>query len=73
MPETARLGRQTAVPRPYNLYFTPDGNEAVVMSEQHNQIRFSDPRTFKLIAHVVPRVVVDPIMLTSRPMASTSW
>ena len=49
-PKTARRGRKTSVPRPYNLYFTPDGNEAVVMSEQHNQIRFSDPRTFRLIA-----------------------
>ncbi len=49
-PRTARRGSTKRVPRPYNVYFTPDGKQAVVMSEQHNQIRFSDPRSFKLIA-----------------------
>ena len=51
-PRTARRGRRIRVPRPYNVYFTPDGKQAVVMSEQHNQIRFSDPRSFKLIAAI---------------------
>jgi DNA-binding beta-propeller fold protein YncE len=54
-PLTARLTRRIRVPRPYNVYFTPDGNQAVVMSEQHNQIRFSDPRSFKLFAAITPR------------------
>ncbi|WP_344808132.1 YncE family protein [Microlunatus ginsengisoli] len=50
-PRTGKLaGRRLRVPRPYNLYFTPDGRQAVVMSEQRDQIRFSDPRTFRLIA-----------------------
>jgi DNA-binding beta-propeller fold protein YncE len=49
-PRTGRLKGKRKVPRPYNVYFTPDGRQAIVMTEQHNQIRFSDPRSFKLIA-----------------------
>jgi DNA-binding beta-propeller fold protein YncE len=45
-PRTGRATRHIPVPRPYNLYFTPDGKQAVVMVEQHNVIRFSDPHTF---------------------------
>jgi DNA-binding beta-propeller fold protein YncE len=51
-PRTAKRGRAISVPRPYNLYFTPDGKQAVVMVEQHNVIRFSDPHTFRKIALV---------------------
>jgi DNA-binding beta-propeller fold protein YncE len=50
-PRTARTVRHAAVPRPYNLYFTPDGRQAVVMVEQHNRIMFAAPGTFR------PRVV----------------
>ena len=46
-PSTARVTRHLSVPRPYNLYFTPDGHSAVVMVEQHDIIRFADPRTFR--------------------------
>jgi DNA-binding beta-propeller fold protein YncE len=46
-PRTGREGRHISVPRPYNLYFTPDGKQAVVMVEEHNQIQFSDPKTFR--------------------------
>jgi DNA-binding beta-propeller fold protein YncE len=48
-PRTARVARSIPVPRPYNLYFTPDGRQAVVMVEQHDVIRFADPRTFHKI------------------------
>jgi DNA-binding beta-propeller fold protein YncE len=51
-PRTARRVRSIAVPRPYNLYFTPDGKQAVVMVEEHDVIQFSDPRTFKPIKQV---------------------
>ncbi len=55
-PRTGRATRRVSVPRPYNLYFTPDGKQAVVMVEQHNIIRFSDPETFKKREDVrVPR------------------
>jgi DNA-binding beta-propeller fold protein YncE len=53
-PRTARRGGKMRVPRPYNVYFTPDGKQAVVMSEQRNQIRFSDPKSFKLVAARTP-------------------
>ena len=49
-PRTGKRAGRRSVPRPYNVYFTPDGRQAVVMSEQLNQIRFSDPRTFRLQA-----------------------
>lgn len=48
-PKTGKRSRSVAVPRPYNLYFSPDGRQAIVMSEQHNQIRFSKPKSFDLI------------------------
>jgi DNA-binding beta-propeller fold protein YncE len=51
-PRTARKVRSISVPRPYNLYFTPDGKQAVVMVEQHDIIQFSKPRTFKAIKEV---------------------
>ena len=54
-PVRARKGRSVSVTRPYNLYFTPDGRRAVVMVEQHDTIRFSDPHTFRRIADVTPR------------------
>ena len=54
-PRKVRRTRTDAVPRPYNLYFTPDGRSAVVMVEQHDLIRFSDPRTFRSVDEVAPR------------------
>ncbi|HEX2894760.1 MAG TPA: YncE family protein [Marmoricola sp.] len=51
-PRTATRVRSIAVPRPYNLYYTPDGKQAVVMVEEHNTIQFSNPRTFKAIKQV---------------------
>ncbi len=54
-PHTGRVVQQVGVRRPYNLYFTPNGREAVVMSEEYNQIVFLDAHTFKRKA-----VVSDP-------------
>ncbi len=51
-PRTGRRTRSVSMTRPYNLYFTPDGKTAVVMVEQHNTIRFADPRTFHTIKDV---------------------
>jgi DNA-binding beta-propeller fold protein YncE len=51
-PRTARRVRSIPVPRPYNLYFTPDGKQAVVMVEQHDIIQFSKPKSFKPIKEV---------------------
>jgi len=46
-PKTGTMTGTVATDRPYNLYFTPDGKHAIVMDEQHQQIVWSDPRTFK--------------------------
>lgn len=51
-PSTGRMTGVVATDRPYNLYFTPDGRAAIVMDEQHDQIVFSDPHTFRR-RHVV--------------------
>lgn len=45
-PGDGTTSRILAAPRPYNLYFTPDGATAVIMSEQNNRIVFADPKTF---------------------------
>jgi DNA-binding beta-propeller fold protein YncE len=45
-PRTGRIQRRIPQRRPYNLYFTPDGRRAVVMSEQDDDIVFTDPHTF---------------------------
>jgi DNA-binding beta-propeller fold protein YncE len=46
-PRTAKVERRISVPRPYNVYFTPDGAHAIVMVEQYDRIKFVDPHTFK--------------------------
>jgi DNA-binding beta-propeller fold protein YncE len=51
-PRTGRVTRHLAVPRPYNLYFTPDGGQAVVIVEEHDVVRFSDPTTFQKLHDV---------------------
>ena len=51
-PQTGTIERRIPVRRPYNLYFTPNGREAVVMSEQYDQILFANPHTFKT-QHIV--------------------
>jgi YVTN family beta-propeller protein len=48
-PRTGRRTGTIAMPRPYNLYFTPDGKTAVVMIEQHDTIRFADAHSFRML------------------------
>lgn len=48
-PRTGRLaGPAVAVTDPYNLYFTPDGRQAMVIAEAMHRIDFRDPHTFAL-------------------------
>jgi DNA-binding beta-propeller fold protein YncE len=54
-PHTGRIEKRIPQTRPYNLYFTPDGERAIVMAEQDDEIVFDDPHTFKRRA-----VVKDP-------------
>jgi len=44
-PATGRVGRAVPVRDPYNLYFTPDGKDAVVLASRDRQIVFRHPRT----------------------------
>ena len=47
-PETGKQGKPVAVEDPYNLYFTPDGSEALVMAERLKRIDVHDPQTMAL-------------------------
>lgn len=48
-PETGRAdGRPVPVDAPYNLYFTPDGEAAIVVAERLQRLDFRDPETMKL-------------------------
>ncbi|MEP6817490.1 MAG: beta-propeller fold lactonase family protein [Marmoricola sp.] len=51
-PAQATKRRTFSVPRPYNLYYTPDGKAAIVMVEQHNSIQFSDPHSFRKLSEL---------------------
>lgn len=61
-PATGRRGAPVPVTNPYNLYFTPDGQNAIVVAEALQRLDFRDPRTMKLKKSVaVPCAGVDHI------------
>lgn len=48
-PDTGRpTGSNIAVEDPYNMYFTPDGEHAIVVEEAKQILAFRDPHTFAL-------------------------
>ena len=47
-PRTQRVVRTIDVPDPYNLYFTPDGSQAIDVAERLSTLFFYDPRTWKV-------------------------
>jgi YVTN family beta-propeller protein len=47
-PRTGRRGRTLAITDPYNLYFTPDGQYAIVMAERYDRIDFRDAHTMQM-------------------------
>jgi YVTN family beta-propeller protein len=47
-PTTGKPGKPIAVDDPYNMYFTPDGREAIVVAEAHERLDFRDPHTMAL-------------------------
>jgi len=51
-PRTARLGGIIKVASPYNLYFTPDGQKAIVVAEYDRLIEFRNPQTWRLLKRV---------------------
>src|SRR5678809_41486 len=47
-PKTGKPGKAIAVDDPYNMYFTPDGKEAIVVAEAYMRLDFRDPQTMAL-------------------------
>jgi DNA-binding beta-propeller fold protein YncE len=47
-PATGAPGPPVPVDDPYNLYFAPDGSQALVMAEQRRRIDFRNPHTMRL-------------------------
>jgi len=47
-PKTAKPGKNVMVDDPYNMYFTPDGSEAIVVAEAHARLDFRDAHTMLL-------------------------
>jgi YVTN family beta-propeller protein len=52
-PRSGRPGQPVPVADPYNLYFTPDGSNAMVMAEGLSRIDFRNPHTMRL-RHSMP-------------------
>ncbi|MFF9034907.1 YncE family protein [Streptomyces sp. NPDC014892] len=48
-PRTGKAGKPVEVHDPYNLYFTPNGEYAVVMASLDRELVFRDPHTMKRI------------------------
>jgi YVTN family beta-propeller protein len=51
-PRTSQPGEPIPVEDPYNLYFSPDGELALVVAERFSRIDLRDPETWELIAEI---------------------
>jgi YVTN family beta-propeller protein len=47
-PSTGKPGKEVMVDDPYNMYFTPDGKEAIVVAEAHARLDFRDAHAMAL-------------------------
>ena len=47
-PKTGKPGAAIDVADPYNMYFSPDGQSAIVVAEALKRLDFRDPKTMKL-------------------------
>ena len=47
-PKTGKPGKEVMVDDPYNMYFTPDGKEAIVVAEARARLDFRDAHTMAL-------------------------
>jgi YVTN family beta-propeller protein len=47
-PRTGKPGEPVPVDDPYNMYFTPDGQSAIVVAEARRRLDFRDPHTMAL-------------------------
>jgi YVTN family beta-propeller protein len=65
-PRTGLPAAPVPVTDPYNLYFTPDGQQALVIAEAVNRIDFCDPRTMgRRYSMVVPAAGVNHMDFTA--------
>ncbi len=48
-PRTGKPGKSIAVDDPYNMYFSPDGQMAIVVAEAYKRLDFRDARSMKLV------------------------
>ena len=65
-PRTGRPGKPITVDDPYNMYFTVDGKEAIVVAERNARLDFRDPHSFKVHKQLsVPCRGVDHIDFTA--------
>ncbi len=55
-PRTGKPGKAIPVDDPYNMYFSPDGQSAIVVAEAYKRLDFRDPATMTLQSSLpVPR------------------
>ncbi len=47
-PVSGKPGKPVAVDDPYNMYWTPDGKQAIVVAESYKRLDFRDAKTMKL-------------------------
>jgi YVTN family beta-propeller protein len=47
-PKTGKPGQNVPVDDPYNMYFTPDGKQAIVVAEAHARLDFRDAHSMAL-------------------------
>jgi YVTN family beta-propeller protein len=47
-PKTGKPGKSIAVDDPYNMYFTPNGDRAIVVAEAYKRLDLRDPHTMAL-------------------------
>lgn len=46
-PKTGKAGKDIVVHDPYNMYFSPDGQNAIVVEEAEKRLAFRDPKTME--------------------------
>jgi YVTN family beta-propeller protein len=76
-PKTGKPTDTVSVPYPYNLYFTPDGQKAIVVVERLQTLEFRNPDTWRLLGSVyIPSPGVDHMDFSAEGdylLASSEW
>ena len=76
-PNTGRPSGTIEAPFPYNFYYTPDGEKAVVVAERLQTLEFRDPETWEILGSVyIPWPGVDHLDFSADGkylLASSEW